>query len=407
MAQDWRFQNGLYLESPSETLGNAAVCRWLYEFATQICGWAAYDNNDAKWTAVNGSGVSGASVVGAVDRFEVTGDAYNFVHATDAGRYLTITGMTGANRFRNGIYRILSVISSKVVVLDIKRGVHEEGIPLAQSGLTWRLWTGIVAGVTLPAASTWAVMRGAYRVASGNFDILLTAGLAGYLEPQFTLSPYATWDAGANAWAAGPPGPTTQSVTFTVGYTQKISRVWAVGDQNVIMVSWIPTNPGYGQFVHHFYLGEITPNYPAVDPKPSIIAYGGSNNIDAVIGAGATGQTGGSLWTLGGGRMLAADQLTSLPVYLSIPTCLATDGTNRLAGLLNRWSARTKKFYRHEVTALSIAASNNEWRGRLIGLQACGAANVRAMPFGASLEYLHTFGGIVFPWNGSKSHVQI
>jgi hypothetical protein len=85
MAQVWHYQNGLYLPGPDTSTGGLAIARWLYEFATQICGWTDYDSaNDSKWTAVNASGTNGASVPGYVDRLSTTGDSYDFMFAHDS-----------------------------------------------------------------------------------------------------------------------------------------------------------------------------------------------------------------------------------------------------------------------------------------------------------------------------------
>jgi len=403
MAQDWRYQNGLYLYGPSTpnyTCG-LSLARWVREFPVYLCGRTALDNNDAGWDATDATGVNGASVVGHTDRFEITGDAYTFTQAIDQGSYLTITGF--ADPKRNGIYRIVNVLTSKIVQLDVKHGVHEDGIPTLQSGLTWRLWNGNRAA-TVPAVSTWCVLVGTYRNASGTFHLKITtgntsAGQAGF--PQFQLSPYATWNAGSHAFDAGPPSPINNraAVENYPGYSG--SLVWAIGDQNAFIIFWRDT---YNNTIGVTYIGEFTPFYPGVDPKPATCQHGNNQNYDNTIGSGYDGTA--PTWNASG-LMLGADQLTTTNATLCVPAVLYDEATNRMKGGLRKWSGFSTKHFRHEIAIRCIDAGQYEWRGKLIDMWVTGASNDRFMPFGASLEYLHCCGGLVIPWNGSKVHHQI
>jgi hypothetical protein len=376
----------------------------MYEWATQVVGMDAYDYNDAGWTAIEDSGTNGATVAGAPERFDITGDSHNFVDA-DKGKMLTITGITGtdAEIARNGIYRIQQIISSKVVQLDILHGVHEDGLPSGKSGLNWRLWDTTNASHNPPAGTDdWAVFRGTYSD-SNKFDVKIRAGAVGDPagNPSFTLGPYGTWNTTSHDF----DGYDTAESPWAGGWWHNalVYRVWASGDKDRIFIyAYSVTNP----LSLYFYFGEITPNYPSHDPRPSIMMVGSPDTNDStrmrIIGYYLTGDV------YNGMRWLSHDNSTTVTGYWQIPSVLASNNTNRIADVRRRWSQWSRDLYRFEVLCECRTSLHMEHRGILKNVWASSRDYFNGViAFGTNLEYLYLVGGIVIPWNGSKVHVQV
>jgi len=394
-----KFQNGLYLVSTDGNYNGQTFSRWLVEFLTQVVGMTLFDSKtgDGGWTATIATGSAGASVVGEVAQFDMTGDARSWT-SSDIGRYITITGMSVPAR--DGIYRIKKIISTKIIELDIRFGVHEDGIPLAESGVSWRLWEG--SSSYRPPVSSWAVVQGDYKGSglSGNWHTKIESSNWPQDIPWISIGPWATWNAGTDAWSDS-RNTTSKAIYRDPGTA---FSVFAVADTNRAIISWFCRTTNYWGIM---YFGEFTANYPVgTDPKPAMVwsgmvdrttYYALGYNCDNDANAPKNGM-----------RALSSDDTTVLTYFPEIPSIVPYDGSSavRIRGVLRRWSQFSRKFYRFEIPIMASTAGRFERRGVLKDVWIGGQDYVKAMPFGASREYLHLISGISIPWNGSKVHVQ-
>jgi hypothetical protein len=395
-----KFQNALYLLAPDGNYIGQVISRWLVEFCTQIVGMSLLDSavTAGSWTATITTGTDGASVVGQPAQLSAPSRSGGWT-TTDIGRYITLTGMSDPSK--NGIYRISGIISSSVVVLDIKFCVHEDGIPVSQTGLNWRLWDGTSSYRPAAASGNWAVLVGTYSDAT-TFHVKIDASTDAQRMPSLSIGPWATWNAGSHVWSDS-RNTTARAVA---GYNGgSYARMFAVGDTNRVMFGYYcPGSNVYGLE----YFGEFTPAYgTVVDPKPACTISGGgsSSTPDYVVGAG---RNTGSDGFANGTRFLSANSTTVISGTLEVPTCTSYDGSsvNSFKGWQRRWSMWSRKLYRFEILLSSLTAGYYERRGTLNGMWATGQDYMRAMPFGSLREYLHWGYGIVMHWNGSKVHFQ-
>lgn len=398
-----RFQNGLLLTSATAAQVGRTFSRWLFEFATQICGWAARDSysvGSGSYTATRGTGINGASVAATPQQFNITGDGYNFASGVDNGRYLTITGFPAGFEDRNGIYRIVNVISSKIVELDIRFSVHDAGIPHPSTGLTWRLWGAEATDVPSHNAANYGVIRGAGTVGGAySFDCKFQLQTTESDFPQFQVGPWGTWTPGApGSWSDA-----RNTAAFDQWYANSCNncRVWAAGDSDRIIVCIRELDVAL--IWNMLYLGEIDPFYPTVDPKP-VMVWHGNNSTNDVLTLFGMGNTGGTMYF--GGRGLAEDDLTTLTYYATYFQTSPTSNYQWTSGLPRRWSSRTRRIYRQSFMVESRTASHMELRGSLRRVWLGGRELLRASPFGRNAEFLHVVGGLIVPWNGSGIHEQ-
>ena len=401
------FQNGLLLHSAVAGEGGMLLSRWVFEFATQVCGMAANGTGDAKWTNVIASGSNGAVSAGA-DLLDIPA-GHSFTVA-DKGKYLTLTGMTDITgpplATRDGIYIIADVVSATQVRLDILRSVHEVGLNVGDTGINWRLWDGTSAHI--PPASNWAVVRGTYTLApptEPNFDVYIatqTAGGEPSGRPTLTLGPYGTWN--GSAWTDA--RNTSAKAPFDLALNAQDIWVWACGDSGRLIVYYTIRN---APRPYVMYFGDITANYPTQDEHPSVVVNGGCNSFGEIA--------------LGHGQVYGANRLSELAIGLAYDDATTTAywaafphnfgrtdnyfGDNYLDGRQRRWSEFAHNLYRQEIMLVGRTALFQENRGVLRDMWIGGANYQSGTPFGTDLEYFHYWRGLSMPWNGSKSHRQL
>ena len=171
MASERRWQSGVYIGDPSGYSSapqfTKSLWRYIFEFLTQVAGWDVVDAPDAGWTAVKSSGSDGATDATLTDRF-ISASA-SFVRE-DVGSLLTITGIASPNEEKNGIYEITEYVSPTTVILNIKLGVHSDGLPTGLSGLNWRLWRTDSTTAYVPGYSQTAVVAGEGKTGAGLND---------------------------------------------------------------------------------------------------------------------------------------------------------------------------------------------------------------------------------------------
>jgi len=135
-----RYQNGLFLEKSESNVG-AAFARWLFEFLTQVVGWAVHDKAvGTKWDNYIASGSSTATT-SDTETIDITSPGYAFA-LSDVGRYLTLVGFSTPEE--DGIYRILEYVSVLgdvyTIKVDKRMGPHSDGFTAAET-VDWALWS--------------------------------------------------------------------------------------------------------------------------------------------------------------------------------------------------------------------------------------------------------------------------
>jgi len=396
------FANGLNLTAPVAAQCGRTFSRWLVEWLTQICGWTIVDNVSGNWTPVAASGTAGVSVASYPHRFDIGAAAYNFTSA-DIGSFLTITGVVAA-RFttRNGIYKIRNVVSSKIVELDSAHSVHEDGFPSGLTGLSWRLWSAVAAYV--PTSTNVIVLGGTGTNGSPyTFHLHITVRATNSYFPEFRMSPFASWNSGTHSW-------NDSRYTSALGVdnwnssldTTDSVRVWAAGDSDRVVIMMRVEDNYYSW--HMIYLGEIDPKVPAEDPYPCII-WTGSNRYTVLPSGGNTTLIGyGSDSSIvSGGRWLAADDLTTVTGYAMILQSPSSADANWISDTVRWWGERTRARYRQPIICESRTTNFMELRGTLRRVWATARDTPRLLNVGINGEFLHVFGGILFPWCNSKS----
>ena len=402
------FQNGLLLTAVDASQVGRTFSRWLFEFATQICGWTARDSYDAgagSYTNTVATGSTGQSVAATPQQFrDLTGTPFS---AASAGNYLTITGFPAGFEDRAGIYRIVNVLDNNNVELDIRFSVHDAGIPHPSTGLSWRLWRANSADVPSNNTANYGVIRGTGTQGGAyNFDIRFVQQTTFSSFPTFEVGPFG---ASPGQWTPGSPGSWSDS-RHTSAYSSYENnscdncRVWAAGDTDriVIAIRELDNSPLWDMI----YLGEIDAFYGnSVDPNPVMVWSGHNDTADRedIFGAGAATNT----TFRDGGRGLAEDDLTTIQYYASFfQTSPSTDNEGWTQGLQRRWSQRTRRIYRQSFMCESRTTSHMELRGSLRRTWLGGRDLVRGTPFGRNAEFLHIVGGLIIPWNGSGVHEQ-
>lgn len=382
-----KYQNGLLLTPATASQCGRTFARWLYEWMTQVIGYSAYDTSDSTWTATYDSGSDGASVASYPERFTAASAAFT---GSDVGGYLTITGMTPVNR--GGIYRIINIISSTTVELDIKGSMHPDGIPVGMTGLTWRLWRPDATDT--PGSSAWAVARGTGTTGGGySFDVHIGMRATNSYFPQIIISPFASWNNGSHTWSDS-KYTTARGIDPTSANVDNC-RIWASGDTDrvsiIIRCEDDTTSWGY------VYIGEIDAFYSsAVDPKPCVVGTGFT--VSAADGTLMLGTGGNSTLQSGGLRWLAKDDLTTLTGYLTFAHCSPSSDTHWLSQLYRRWSQYSREMYLLPLICECRTTGYMELRGSLRRVWTTARDYQRLTPFGANSEYLHTCGGIAMQW---------
>jgi hypothetical protein len=387
-----RYQNGLDIS----TNQGYVFCRWLVEWATQVLGWTLHDNNNAGWTSVAGSGADAETTTNP-DELSFSGSAYTLT-AADVGCYVTMLGNVGwsaAEKETIGIYKIIRVdATAEIAYLDIKRGVHESGLPLSKSGVSFRIWSP---STDYPANGTWAVLRTAYlhTPAEPNMDFHITSNTS---YGAVVMGPFGTWNSTSHAW-----NDSRNTVSYNWGLGTLTRNIWAFGDEtdndHLIVAAKASDNK-----VNYLYLGAITPTAgTATDTNPGVI-WAGYN--DYVIYP-TWGQSPAQGTFRSGCRWMAYNSGANDVSVTGYPMGPAVINTvNDHLYYVNRaWSQWSRSIYRIEPMLQCKTAGHFETRGVPKNIWLSGFYEA-ATPFGASLEYLHTKGGVSIPWNGSKVHVQ-
>jgi len=391
-----KFQNGLLLTAPAASQCGRTFCRWLFEWATVILGQTNVDNSDVgKWTSCVFTDTSGSYVTSYEDRFSIGASAYNFDSVNDKGAYLTLTNMSA----HNGIYRILRVIDTKTVALDIKYSVHEDGLPQS-TGINWRLWRPTATYV--PTNTDFAVLGGLGTIGAGyTYHLHMLCRNTNSYFPEFVIGPWANWDPAGNVWLDA-KHTTARGIDNYSNSVVNVDncRVWAIGDTDRIIVMIRTEDDNYSW--HFVYLGEIDTYYPSIDTKPCVVWAGSNAGVATPQDASDLIGVGGANSINGGGRWLAADNVTTVNGYLMFSHCSPCADAHWLALTYRRWSQYNFDVPRMPLICESRTAGNMELRGSLRRIWATSRDLARLSLLGLHAEYLHLVGGFVVPWNVSR-----
>jgi len=396
-----RFQNGLHF-GPSYAKSGKQLSRWMFEFATQILGWDGYDDNDVGWTSVQGSGVDAATHVSDPSILDFSGSAYTLT-AANVGSIVTMLGNAGwsdSEKETIGMYKIIYVdAATEYAYLDIKRGVHEDGLPLGKSSVGWRIWDD----TDTPATGTWGVIRSQYlhAPAEPNMDVLITEGNGDDDNPFVAIGPFGTWDGVGNSWADS--RNTTNRTPYTSGSTDRY--IFAYGDEtdNDHFVVGV-----YDRTMNRlvlYYIGAIDPTAGTLtDTNPGVIVAGSNSDDEPALGNGNDSDIdiGGRMMAYNGG----GNDVEIAPTYLIVPSVCPRDANSIFDNNL-MWSSWSGSRYRIEIMLQSQTAGHMEARGVLKSLWMGGGLYSNLIPFGTTPDFfLHLNGGLSMPWNGSEVHVQ-
>lgn len=395
-----KFSNGLKLTAPAASQCGRTFSRWLVEWLTQIVGWSVVDAVSGNWQTYVSQGVAGVTLA-YPDRFNIGAAAYNFT-TSDIGGYLTITGFTGRWVGRNGIYRILRVIDTKTVVLDIGCGVHEDGLPQAATGLVWRLWWPSAAYV--PTNGDVMVLGGLGTTGVGyTYHLRIAVRNTNSYFPDFQLSPFASWSVAGHAWldlryitSLGIDNWNNSIVNVDT------VRVWAAGDTDRAVLCLRVEDDYYAW--HFVYLGEIDPKDAVTDTNPCVLWSGSNRGSNSA--PGADNQTligyGSDSSIVSGGRWLAFNNTTTVTGYAMILHVSPSSDVNWLAGTYRQWNESTRYRYYVPIICECRTAGYMELRGALRRVWASCREIDRLRATGTNGELLHVRGGILIPWNNSK-----
>ena len=382
-------------------------CRWLFEWLTQVVGWTAHDTSVSKWTDVisDGSGATQGLTTADSAKVDMSSSGRSWT-AADKGRYLTINGLSDSTL--NGIYLIAGVEAGDIVVLDILHGVHEDGL-IDGDSFDWRLWEA--RSSYYPSSLDWAVVRSSYShtPAEPNFDIRFVCnGNSRDGLPTVGIGPFGTWNNTSHAWSDD-RNTAQKNANPDAGYIHSL-QVFAYADDNHAVISmWTRewTVSGSYKFPCFMYLGEATVPSVVDDTNPGVIANGGMDDAPIgwiegnVIGSPAYDNVYNSVAWM---SKLPANN-TEVQGYLQIPDIRVAGSVNMLQQPFPYSHAR--RLPRIEIGLDCRTAGHMEYRGRLKRVWASLCTLPFNTAFGSSKEYLHLFGGLSIPWNGSHSHVFI
>lgn len=393
-----RFQNGLRL---SKSAGHQ-FSRWMCEFATQVLGWTIHDiNSVAGWTSTQSAAADAATHASNAAILDFSGAAYTLTSA-DTGRIVTMLGNAGwsaAEKERIGMYEIIWVdASAEHAYLDIKRGVHENGLPLNKTNVSYRIWDTLSGD--LPGNGSYAVIKTPYlnTPVIPDMHVYLSAGGHDGIVPGLAIGPFEGWDSAAHAWK---DSRNTGSAIRPDAGSKWSMQVWAFGDETnndhfTVLVRDVATGN-----LWLYYVGAITPTAgTTIDTNPGIVwtgwslrtypwGYNNQSNIDE--------QARWMAYNSGGNDVAVAG-------YMMGPSIILDQNVNLFDG--NRlWSQWSRGVYRIEPMLQCRTAGHMETRGTPKNLW-IGGHYQGLTPFGTSLEYLHVQSGYMIPWNGSKVHVQ-
>ena len=201
---------------------------------------------------------------------------------------LTAGGFADATR--NGFYMVSQVMSETEVRLHTWFGVHTDGLPLNETGLTFEVHRFRTSAL-MPIDEDQFVLEGTGL--GGTFhlncrnDRNVNYG-GGWL---WEVSPWPDWIAGAtHAWNNSPSRHTV-ATTAAIGGSS-VDKCWMYGFADLTQFFiWFRGVEWNGNLVdvRCIYAGDIDPFHPASDPRPVVTNWGKDSLVDIWLSMNAQG----------------------------------------------------------------------------------------------------------------------
>ena len=348
------------------------------------------------WVEVSktGSNWDNPSIAGAADGATHASDPSIFNSATGGFSgidpqsttqrfYAIITGFTDATR--DGFYLIQRVITDNQVLIDVPYcGVHTDGLPLSETGLTWSVHE-LKSNALLPGVGDEYYLRG--TGIGGSFQMhCLSDNVISWSQDKFRVSP----DDGSN-WTAYTAGENEaqQDSGLVFGVADMTHAYFFVRyyDEDMLAGSWYPST---------YYFGDITAFRPAVDTNP-VVCFAERTDSNWSIWSSLIA---GPIKSLTAGNI----QIDHTCLY---PSIHGNDGNALLGGIRKVRSYYSGRFVRRPIIVVSNDNSYPEVRGYLKSVDATHFYGDRVgTPFGTGRDRLKLVGGSI-PWNGSKQYYYI
>lgn len=366
--------------------GRRQMRRAIFLFLKYVVGWVEVSKVGSNWDNPTLSGASD----GATD----AADAGIFNSAT--GGFSALTPQSGDNRYyaiitgftdstRDGFYLIKKVVTDNQVLINVPYcGVHTDGLPLSETGLTWSVHD-FKPNALLPANNDEFYLRG--TGIGGSFQLhCLSDNTPSYSPDHFRVSP----DNGSNwtAYTAGENEPHQDSglifgvadLTHAYFYVRYYDEDMETGSQN-------PST---------YYFGDITAFRPADDTKP-VVCFAERVNSDW------------NPWSslIGGPIKSLTDGNVQIDHTLIYPTGHGNSSVSALGNARKTRSYYSGRFIRFPLVVVSNDNSYPEVRGYLKSLDGSHTYGDRVgTPFGTGRDRLRLPGSSM-AWNGSKQYYYI
>lgn len=390
-------------DSPNDgayTTGRRQFRRMLWLWLTKVVGWTDVDKSGSNWDNPEIAGASdGTTDASDAEIFNsATGgfSALDLSSTSDYRYYATITGFTDSTK--DGLYLIDSVVSD--TQFKIKKaycGVHSDGFPLSETGLTWRVDELRERSNKLPAIGDWWVLGGTGT--GGTFHLrCVSDNSVSYSPDKYDISPYADWDAVGHAWESSPARYSAQAGTNIKDAWTDSVLVFGVADATHCVLWCVGYNYDLltrAEEPFIYYFGDITPFRPTEDTRP-VVAIAHECTTDEQEWYNSNFNT---------VKMVAGDNSQSSNAGYLYLSEHANENNWILDNLRKQRSVHSLRYYRLPIVIASYESGKEEIRGSLKSIEAFHRYGISglAVPFGTGLDRLK-LGWSCIPWHGSKQY---
>lgn len=372
----------------------------LWIWLVKVIGWEDIEKSGSYWDNPQLTGTDGATDASNVRKFTSATGGFD---STIVGSYLVVhptaaPAATGgfSDQTRNGFYYIRSVEDGNTLYVDSYRGVHTDGLPLSETGLTFSIYRFRDVATQIPRNGDYYVVRG--TGSGGDLDLYVReAAGANYNPWRFTVSPFADW-------VAGSPGSFSPSNRITaetnLGNSSSLdrARLMAVGDMDHFVLFFRGYDaPGTtaNDEPRILYVGNIEAFHPSDDPRPSVLmvqqVHQTTFNVLEEIDSNC--------------KMVAADNTTQLSSSVGYISYHDYDVSNALTHQIRMRSKFSGRFVQTPLIVCEEASGHAEIRGTLknfyLGHDDGNPAKLLIYPFGTNLDKLRIGNGVI-DWNGSR-----
>ncbi len=359
--------------------------RVLYLFLKHVVGWTEVSKVGSNWDNPSLAGAAdGATHASDAEIFNSATGGFSGIDpkSTTSRFYLLVTGF--ADSTRDGFYLIKQVITDNQILIDAPYcGVHTDGLPLNETGLTWRV-EDFKSSSLVPANNDEYYLRS--TGIGGNFQVHCKNISTTYYQDTFRVSP----DDGSH-WTA--------YTTNTFDAAEESGLLFGVADAThaYFYIRGYTGDMGAGNnYPATYYFGDITAFRPTVDTKPVV----------------CFAQRTGSDWRAWGALLdgpirSLTDGNVQISHVLIHPTLHGASATGVLDNARKTRSYYSGRFIRFPLIVVSTNNSYPEVRGYLKSVDGMHHYGDRiGTPFGTGRDRLK-IGRASIPWNGSKQYYYI